>query len=146
MSKVLIVYCSLTGNTKAAAEAIAEGAKAAGAQVMIKEGTAAQPNDLLECDVVALGSYDAFSLMGGGLKDFLDRAYYPTQGKVTDKPYAAFLSHGGGGRAIQSIESIAKSFKFKKVAESVLVKGKPEGKALTDLRALGAKIAEAGGK
>ncbi len=107
MSKVLIVYCSLTGNTKAAAEAIAEGAKAAGAQVMIKEGTAAQPNDLLECDVVALGSY---------------------------------------GRAIQSIESIAKSFKFKKVAESVLVKGKPEGKALTDLRALGAKIAEAGGK
>jgi flavorubredoxin len=146
MSKVLIVYCSMSGNTKAAAEAIAEGAKTAGAQVTLKESSAAQPNDLLECDAVALGSYDAFSYMGGGLKDFLDRVFYPTQGQVTDKPYSAFLTHGGGGRAIQSIESIAQSFKLKKVAEAVLIKGKPEGQGVADLRALGAKIAAAGQK
>ena len=146
MAKVLIVYCSMSGNTKAAAEAIAEGAKAAGAQVTIKEGTAAQPNDLLKCDAIALGSYDAFSYMGGGLKDFLDRAFYPTQGQVTDKPYAAFLTHGGGGKAVQSIESVAQSFKLKKVADAVLVKGKPEGQSLADLKTLGAKIAAAAGK
>jgi flavorubredoxin len=145
MSKVLIVYCTMSGNTKAAAEAIAEGAKTAGAQVTIKEGTAAHPNDLVECDAVALGSYDAFSYMGGGLKDFFDRLFYPTQGQVTDKPYAAFLTHGGGGKAIQSIESIAQSFKLKKVAEAVLIKGKPEGQALADLRTLGGKIAAAAG-
>ena len=143
MSKVLVVYCSISGNTKAAAEAIAAGAKAAGAQVTLKEGPAARPNDLLACDAVALGSYDAFSYMGGGLKDFLDRAFYPTQGQVTDKPYAAFLTHGGGGKAIQSIESVAQSFKLKKMAEAVLIKGKPEGQALADLRALGAKLAAA---
>ncbi len=80
MSKVLVVYCSMTGNTKAAAEAIAAGAKGAGAKVTLKTGTEAQPQDLLDCDAVALGSYDAFSYMGGGLKDFLDRAFYPTQG------------------------------------------------------------------
>ncbi len=57
VSKVLIVYCSMSGNTKAAAEAVAKGAKAAGAQVTIKESTAAQSSDLLECDAVALGSY-----------------------------------------------------------------------------------------
>jgi len=131
----------MTGNTKAAAEAIAEGAREAGAQVTMKPGTEALPNDLLECDVVALGSYDAFSYMGGGLKDFFDRAFYPTQGQVTDKPYVAFLTHGGGGRAIQSIESIAQSFKLKKVAESVLVKGRPEGQGIDDLKALGAKVA-----
>ena len=43
MSKLLVVYCSMTGNTKAAAEAIAEGAKEAGAQVTLKIGTEAQP-------------------------------------------------------------------------------------------------------
>ena len=143
MAKVLIVYCSMSGNTKAAAEAIAEGAKTAGAKATLKEGALAQPGDLLECDAVALGSYDAFSYMGGGLKDFLDRTYYPTQGQVTDKPYAAFLTHGGGGKAIQSIESVAQSFKLKKVADPVLIKGKPEGKALADLKALGAKLATA---
>ncbi len=141
MAKVLVVYCSMTGNTKAAAEAVAEGARGAGAQVTLKKGVDAQPKDLTECDAVALGSYDAFSYMGGGLKDFLDRAYYPTQGQVTDKPYAAFLTHGGGGKAIASIESVAQSFKFKKVAEAALVKGKPEGKALAGLKALGAKLA-----
>ena len=146
MSKVLIVYCSMSGNTKAAAELIAEGTKTAGAQVTIKEGSVAQPDDLLECDAVALGSYDAFSYMGGGLKDFLDRAFYPTQGQVTDKPYAAFFTHGGGGKGIESIESVARSFKLKKVADAVLVKGKPEGQALADLRSLGAKLAAATGK
>jgi len=84
--------------------------------------------------------------MGGGLKDFLDRAFYPTKEQVTDKPYAAFLTHGGGGKAIQSIESVAQSFKLKKVAEAVLIKGKPEGQALADLKALGAKLAAAAGK
>ncbi len=146
MSKVLVVYCSMSGNTRAAAEAVAAGAKKAGARVAIKTGTYAQPQDLLECDAVALGSYDAFSYMGGGLKDFFDRAFYPTQGLVADKPYAAFVSHGGGGRAIQSIESIAGYFKLKKIAEAVLIKGKPDGKAITELKELGAKLAAAAGR
>ena len=146
MAKILIVYCSMSGNTKAAAEAVAEGAKAAGAKTVVKAGVEAQPEDLLACDAVALGSYDAFSYMGGGLKDFLDRAYYPTQNQVTNKPYAAFLTHGGGGKAIASMESVAQSFKFKKAADPVLVKGKPDGKAIADLKALGAKLAGAAGK
>ena len=141
MSKVLVVYCSMTGNTKAAAEAIAEGARDAGAQVTLKKGTDAEQKDLLECNAVALGSYDAFSYMGGGLKDFLDRTFHPTQGQVTDKPYGAFITHGGGGKAIESIEFIAKAFKLRKIAEPVLVKGKPEAQAIAGLKALGAKLA-----
>ncbi len=48
MAKVLVVYCSMTGNTKAAAEAVAEGARAKGAQVVVKEGTAAGPDPAME--------------------------------------------------------------------------------------------------
>ena len=143
MSKVLVVYCSMTGNTKAAAEAVAAGARAAGAKVVVKSGLEAQPDDLLGCDAVALGSYDAFSYMGGGLKDFFDRAFYPTQNAVTGKPYAAFLTHGGGGKAIASIEAISQTFKLKKAADSVLVKGRPDANTVADLKALGAKLASA---
>ena len=82
----------------------------------------------------------------GGLKDFFDRTFYPTQNQVTDKPYVAFVTHGGGGQAIKSIESIAQSFKFKKAADPVSVKGKPEGKVIKDLNALGAKLAAAAGR
>ena len=141
--KILVVFCSMTGNTKAAAEAVAEGARSAGAEVVVKHGVQTQPADLLACDAVALGSYDAFSYMGGGLKDFLDRAFYPTQGQVTDKPYVAFVTHGGGGRAIGSIESVAGSFKLKKAADPVMVKGLPAGQAVADLKALGGKLVAA---
>ena len=146
MSKILVVYCSMTGNTKAAAEAVAEGARGAGAEVAMMDGFKAGPKDLLACDAVALGSYDAFSYMGGGLKDFLDRALYPTQNAVTDKPYVAFLTHGGGGKAIASIESVAASFKLKKAGESVLVKGMPDADAIARLKAAGAKLAAAAKK
>ena len=143
MGKVLVVYCSMSGNTKAAAEAVAAGARVAGAEVVVKTGFEAGPEDLLDCDAVDLGSYDAFSYMGGGLKDFLDRAFYPTKEEVTDKPYGAFVTHGGGGRAIGSVESVAGSFKLRKVADSVLVKGSPDEAAGAQLRALGAALAEA---
>ena len=49
--KVLIVYCSLSGNTKAAAEAVAEGVAEAGVDVVLKDGYAASYVDLLGCDV-----------------------------------------------------------------------------------------------
>ena len=42
MSKILVVYCSLSGNTKAAAEAVAEGARSTGATVLVKNGFKAQ--------------------------------------------------------------------------------------------------------
>ncbi|MFA5042537.1 MAG: flavodoxin [Kiritimatiellia bacterium] len=143
MSKILVVYCSLSGNTRAAAEAVAEGARSTGTTVVVKNGFETQPADLLHCQAVALGSYDAFGYMGGGLKDFLDRAFYPTQNQVAGKPYVAFLTHGGGGKAIQSIESAAQTFKLRKAADAVLVKGHPDGKEAADLKALGAKLAAA---
>ncbi len=146
MSNVLVVYCSMTGNTKVAADAVAAGARTSGARASVKECAEAGPEDLKNCDAVATGSYDAFSYMGGGLKGFFDRTFYPTQDAVTGKPYAAFMTHGGGGKGVQSIESVAAAFKFKKVAEPVLVKGRPDEPAIVSLKALGAKLAAAAGE
>jgi flavorubredoxin len=84
--------------------------------------------------------------MGGALKGFFDRTFYPTQDTVTGKPYVAFVTHGGGGKAVQSIESVAAAFKFKKVAEPVLLKGRPDEAAIVSLKALGAKLAAATGE
>ena len=52
MNKAAVIYWSGTGNTEAMAKAVAEGAKAAGADV-----------DLLTCaDVAGVESYDAIAL------------------------------------------------------------------------------------
>ena len=46
------------------------------------------------------------AIMAGGLKDFFDRTFYPTQGSITDKPCGIFVTHGGGGKALESVQSI----------------------------------------
>jgi flavorubredoxin len=145
MAKVLVVYASLSGNTAAAAQAVAEGARAAGAKVTVKAAGEAERKDLLECDAVALGSYDVFNFMAGDLQRFLERAAEPGKKAAGGKPYVAFLTYGETGRAITSIEATADMLQFKRAAASVGVKGFPDERGTADLKALGSQLAKAAG-
>jgi len=146
MGTVLVVYHSQGGNTKAAAEAVAQGVeKVEGAQAVLKEGLKATKEDLLSCDALAVGTPDYFSTMAGGLKDFFDRTFYPTQGKVADKPCGIFVTHGGGGKAVESVKRVCAAFKFKVIGDPVLVKNAPDAEAEERLAALGKSLAEAVG-
>ena len=143
MGRVLIVYHSQSGNTKAAAEAVSKGAKeVTGTEVVIKEALQAGVEDLLDCDAIAVGTPDYFSYMAGGLKDFFDRTYYPTKGDITNKPCGIFVTHGGGGRAHESVKSVCASFKFKVISDPVLVKNRPDTEATTALANLGKLLAK----
>ncbi len=129
MAKVLIVYYSLGGNTREAAETAANAVRMEGHTAELKTGLEAGTGDLLDCDCIIIGTPDYFSSMAGGLKDFFDRTLYPSKGKTEGKPYFSFVTHGGGGKASASVERIAQSFKFRKTAEPVLIKGKPDAEA-----------------
>ncbi|MBA7483819.1 NAD(P)H dehydrogenase (quinone) [subsurface metagenome] len=144
MQKVLVVFHSIGGNTKAAAEAVAAGARGVkGTEVVTREGLKATTDDLLSCDALVVGTPDYFSYMAGGLKDFFDRTFYPTEGSVTDKPCGIFVTHGGGGKAVESVQSICKTFKFKIVGKPVLVKNAPDAEARNKLEELGRLLADA---
>ena len=79
--------------------------------------------------------------MAGGVKDFFDRTFYQTRGKVAGKPYAAFVTHGGGGAAGKSLNDMGRVFKLRHIADTVLVKGKPDDKAALELTDLGKALA-----
>jgi len=145
MARVLVVYQSIGGNTAKMAEAVAEGARRVpGAEVTLKTGLEADLDDLLLCDAIALGSPDYFSYMAGGLKDFLDRTYYPSQGKVAGKPAAAFGSAGGPPDVILKVLDQAIGwFKLEKVAESVGASGGVSAETIAACRDLGESLAEA---
>ena len=55
MSKVAVVYWSSTGNTEAMANAVAEGAKAAGAEVISFESADFSADKVDEFDAIAFG-------------------------------------------------------------------------------------------
>jgi multimeric flavodoxin WrbA len=145
MAKVLIVYYTLSGNTEKMAKAFADGAKSIpGTEVVLKKAFDATLEDLLGCDAIAFGSADYFSYIAGGLKDFFDRTYYPSQGKVTGKPYAAFATGGRGGeKALEVLDRICGSFKFKKAIEGVAVAGAPSPEVLEKCNEAGKKLANA---
>ena len=142
MGTILVVYHSLSGNTKAAAEAVAEGARKAGAEAKVMEALKAGPSDMMGCDALAIGTPDFFSYMAGGLKDFFDRSFYPTQGKVTDKPCGVFVTHGGGGKAVESVKQIVRAFKLRLACAPVLVQNHPDAAARAKLAELGALLAK----
>jgi multimeric flavodoxin WrbA len=82
--------------------------------------------------------------MAGGLKQFFDDLCLASWGKrkVTGKPYVAFVTHGGGGGAIKSVEKLAGDLKLVRVAESVLSQGAPSGAGAEASIALGRALAE----
>lgn len=144
MPQILIVYHSLSGNTEEAARCVAEGAgEGSDAVVVLKEAREAGCDDLLACDGIAVGTPDYFSYMAGMVKDFFDRTYYPTRGRVDDKPCVTFVTHGGGGRADASIQALCKSFRFRMLAPPVMVLKAPDEKARADLREAGRLLARA---
>ena len=144
MAKVLIVYHSQGGNTRKAAELVAEGVRSvAMGEAILKPASEAGIDELVACDAIAIGTPDYFSYMAGMVKDFFDRTFHQAQQRqLGSKPCGVFVTHGGGGKAVQSVNDLCRSFKFRAVAEPVLVQNSPDAKAADALRNLGQQLAK----
>jgi len=146
MSSILVLFHSQEyGNTKAMAEAVAEGARAAGAEVTLINTNEQRmdPEQYRKFDAVAFGSPDYYSYIAGGLKVFLDDWHLAKKRDdtgLTDKPYALFYSHGGGGRVREPLEKLF-SKTGTKVGETVESKGKPSESVIAACRTLGDTLA-----
>jgi multimeric flavodoxin WrbA len=149
MSSVLVLYHSQEhGNTKAMAEAVAEGAREAGAKVTLVN-TNEQRLDLEQyrsADAVAFGTPDYFGYIAGGLKVFADD-WYIAKGHAREglegKSYGLFYSHGGGGNVRAPFEKLFKHIGGKQVGQTVESSGKPSATVLRACRELGGKLAGA---
>lgn len=95
-----IIYYSLTGNVRDLAEAAAEGAAKAGAEVRLLPVHEAANEDLLWADAVLFGTPTRYGAMAAELKAFID-ATGPLwkAGRLAGRVYGAFVStasaHGG---------------------------------------------------
>lgn len=143
MAKLLIIYHSQGGSTEKMAQAVNEGAVAAGATVSLKKAADATGDDLLGCDAVVFGSPNYFNYMAGMIKDFFDRAFYAILDNVSDKPYALFGSHGTGGeQALDTIDQRCERIGMKKAAPNVGSLREPSPEVLEKCKELGRKMAQ----
>ena len=145
MKRLLIVYHTQTGNTKQLADAVLRGAAnelVTGVEVRMLAARDAGPDDLLWAEGLLLGTPENFGYMSGGMKDFLDRTFYPVEGKILSLPYAIFISAGNDGSgALRAIRRIANGYPFKEVQDPLIAKGEITEDHLARAEELGMTLA-----
>ena len=142
---LLIVYHSQSGSTTRMADAVIEGARQPdfeGVEVRVRSPLEAEADDLLWADAFILGTPENFGYMSGAMKYFLDRVYYPCEGKVDGCPWALFVRAGSDGSgAVSSIRRILKGLAVREVQEPVLIVGDFDESRLDECRELGMTMA-----
>ncbi len=142
---LLIVYHSQSGTTTRMADAVIEGARHPDiddVEVRILSPLEADTDDLLWADAFILGTPENFGYMSGAMKYFLDRVFYPCEGKIDGRPWALFVRAGNDGSgAISSVRRILKGLAVREVQEPVLIAGKFDEARLEECRELGMTMA-----
>jgi flavodoxin len=145
MARILIVYFSQTGNTRKMAELVAKGAAESGDHdVTLVEVREFDLDTLPSFDAFALGSPDYYTYMAGEMKTLFDRSL----ARVPDlkgKPFVSFVSHGGGGGAIESLQKLGAAIGLRSVCDGLTCEGAPAKQSAEACVKLGLTLAEACG-
>ena len=139
MSKVAVVYWSGTGNTEAMANKVAEGAKAAGAEVEVISADDFDGTDISGFDGVAFGC----SAMGD--EELEDSVFQPVfeacEAKLAGKKVALFGSYGwGDGEWMRSWEEKCQNDGVALAVDSVICNEDPDDEAQAACIELGKAI------
>ncbi len=141
MKKVAIVFYSGTGNTEAMADAIAESARLAGAEVRLIHAETFSKEMLDTYDAVAFGC------PANGIEELEEEYFEPMfsslEDKLENKRVALFGSYGwGDGDWMQSWQERTLALGATLVAEPVITIEDPDAEAIEACKALGAKLAK----
>ena len=148
MARIIVVYESKYGNTRRAAEAIAEGAaETPGVEAVVKELKEVDPDRLAEYDAIVVGSPNHIGSPTRRIKKFIDRL---GKLKLEGKMGAAFDLYLQQGKAVgkmeQQLGEKAPGLKLVAPGLSVRVEGMKgpiaEGE-LSRCREFGARVAAA---
>ena len=140
MSKVAVVFWSGTGNTEAMADAVAQGARGAGASVDVLGPSAFDASKVAAYDGIAFGC----PAMGAEVleEDEFEPMFADVKGALSGKPIALFGSYGwGDGEWMRDWEDDCKAAGADLVVEPVMANEAPDDEALAACKALGAALA-----
>ena len=142
MSKVAVVYWSGTGNTEAMANAVVEGAKAAGAEVELFTASEFNSNKMDEFDAIAFGCPSM------GAEELEESEFAPMfedcESKLSGKKIALFGSYGwGDGEWMRTWEETCNSDGANLVCDYVICNNEPDEEGLESCKELGNKVATA---
>lgn len=139
MSKIAVVYWSSTGNTEAMANAVAEGAKNAGADVTMYTATDFTASMMDDFDTIAFGCPSM------GAEQLEESEFEPMftdcESKLSGKKIALFGSYGwGDGEWMRNWEDTCRNDGAVLACDSVICMETPDDDAEAECRNLGAAL------
>ncbi len=124
MKRLLIVYHTQFGATGQMAEAARDGARdCEEVDTVLKRAADAAVDDVLHCDALLIATSENFGSLSGMVKDFLERVYYPCEGRIEGRPYTVLVcaSNDGAGAMLQT-DRIATGLRLRKVHPGIVYK------------------------
>ncbi|HPU54406.1 MAG TPA: NAD(P)H-dependent oxidoreductase [Burkholderiaceae bacterium] len=120
---LLIVWWSVTGASRALAQAACEAARESGeCKVTMMSAPQATPADLRAADGYLFVMPEMLGSMAGQMKDLFDRSYYDLQGAVEGRPYALIVCAGSDGTgAVRQLERIVTGWRLRRIADARIV-------------------------
>lgn len=135
--KLLIVFHSQSGRTERLALACFQSVREfAEVEVRLRRAIDAATADLLWADGLMILTPENLGTAAGGIKDFLDRVYYPAErAGCVALPYALVVAAGNSGTGCGlQLERILKGMQTKKIQETLYVYGVPQVRDLERCR------------
>ena len=140
MSKVAVVYWSGTGNTEAMANAVAEGARDAGAETELFTASDFDASRMDDFDAIAFGcpSMGAEELEDGEFEPM----FTPCRPKLAGKKIGLFGSYDwGDGEWMRTWQDDCSSDGANLVSDGVIANNEPDDEAIVACKKLGAALA-----
>ena len=103
MPKVLIVYHSFTGKTKSLAEAAADGARSAGAEVTLLQAAEASVEAVAATDVLLVATPQTFGSLAGETKKLFERLWLAKDKLGSQIGFASIICHSQEPAATQEL-------------------------------------------
>ena len=138
IQKIAIVYLSTTGNTRAMADAIADGARSRNVDVEIKSLYDWKPEEAAAADAIAIGSPTFYYTMLPPIEKFVDKL---VKAGAKGKDGAAFGSYGWSGEAPIMIAEKMRIGGINVLDPVLRVQYKPNEKDIKECNRLGKDLA-----
>src|SRR5660398_202271 len=134
MTKIVVVYLSTSGNTKAMAEAIVEGAKSRNVDAEAFNFYEAKIDEIKSADAIAIGSSTFHYKILPPMEKFIESL---GKANVSGKLGAAFGSYRWSGEAPGLVAEKMREIGIKVIDTVLRVQYKPEEKDLEESKRLG---------
>ena len=142
MPRLLVVHHTPSPALHTLLQAVLDGAREAGADVVARPALVATAVDALEADAYVIGGPVNLGMMAGAVKHFFDQAYYPCLDATAGRPYGLYL-HGNDDAtgAVRDIGKIVTGLRWQQVHDHVVVLGAPSKADVEAAWDLGATVA-----